>query len=203
VSSTDESSEEGAGASVGQGARRRLVMPAWQVVIAVAAAFVLGHYTAQRQMAQRGREEGQGQAARPMLATPMEEQVAARLAEMSDAEQVLAIANGHADSGKHRVAVLAYQRALELGVRSADLLTDLGVSLHALGDDEGAVARFREAAALDPKHAESRYNLGVVLHEGLHDEAGARAAWEEFLKVAPEHEKAEEVRRALGELGTR
>jgi cytochrome c-type biogenesis protein CcmH/NrfG len=137
---------------------------------------------------------------RPSSAPKMDlAQMRASLAKVGDVEQLIGIANQHLDEARNReeqghsegtetfytIAVAAYERALELRPKDPNLLTDLGIAYRGLGNPKQAVELFRQAAQADPKHLQSRYNLGLVLKEDLHDTASARAAWEEYLRVAP------------------
>jgi tetratricopeptide (TPR) repeat protein len=80
------------------------------------------------------------------------------------------------------------------------VLTDMGVMYRQLKDFPKAAAAFRKAAAASPTHPQSRMNLGVVLMHDMNDKAGAIAAWEDYLRVAPNDSNAENIRRALEEL---
>jgi tetratricopeptide (TPR) repeat protein len=116
-----------------------------------------------------------------------------------DHGQLLDIGNQHLDEARmggdtgagpgsnmrFMIAVAAYERALELQPGSADVTTDLGIAYRGLQEPEKAVARFREAAKLDPHHPQSRFNLGLVLLHDLNRPAEAKAAWEDYLRVAP------------------
>jgi tetratricopeptide (TPR) repeat protein len=138
-----------------------------------------------------------------------------KLAEIDDREQLVAIANQHLDEARSavgaedvpgaerrfQIAVAAYERALELGPRDADVLTDLGIALRGLHDPEAAVARFREASEADASHVQSRFNLGLVLLTDLGREAEAASAWKEYLRVAPKSDSQREfVERELAKL---
>jgi len=132
------------------------------------------------------------------------EQLKANLSKVTDVNELIGIANQHLDNARslegsgqrsgtkmlYTIAVAAYERALELKPKDPNLLTDLGIAYRGLGDSQSAVARFREAAQADPKHPQSRFNLGLVLRDDLHDNAGARAAWEDYLRVAPKDDPA-------------
>jgi len=134
---------------------------------------------------------------------PMDkEALKARLAGFSH-QELLEIANQHLDQARaasdsedpeasarrFTIAVAAYEKALELQPEDPDVLTDLGIALRGLGDAEGAVQRFREAAKLDPKHVQSRFNLGLVLLHDLGRKEEAAASWEEYLEVAPKDDE--------------
>jgi protein O-GlcNAc transferase len=51
------------------------------------------------------------------------------------------------EAGRH------FERAIVLDPQSADSLYNLGVVLEGLGRGDEAIARFIEAAAIDPQHA--------------------------------------------------
>ena len=69
-----------------------------------------------------------------------------------------------------------------------------------LGDFDRALEEFRKAAQSDPKHINSRYNIGIVLLHDKQDIKGAIKAWEEYLKVDPKSERAERVRAQMENL---
>ena len=163
-------------------------MPAWQVVLFVAGAFIVGHFVGQKEAP---REPGMPSAA------PAESQGLRGLQEITDPQEALWVANAHFDRQQHGIAAASYERAIELGLDNADVRTDLGVCYRRLGEPQRAVEQFKQAAAADPAHPESRYNLGVVLLHDLEDAEGAKAAWEEFLRVGPDDPRAEQVRENL------
>ncbi|MBM3472754.1 MAG: tetratricopeptide repeat protein [Armatimonadetes bacterium] len=122
-------------------------------------------------------------------------------------EELLNIGNQHLDqaraagdaedpeaSGRRfTIAAAAYEQALALKPGDPDVITDLGIALRGLGDYEGAVARFREAAKADPKHPQSRFNLGLVLLHDLNRPADAITAWEDYLTVAPKSDQTRKM----------
>lgn len=110
------------------------------------------------------------------------------------------IGNDYFDLGEAQKAVEAYQRALAIKGDDPNVLTDMGVMYRQLKDFPKAVAAFRKAMAAGPNHPQSRMNLGVVLMHDMGDKAGAIAAWEDFLRVAPNEPNAENIRRSIAEL---
>jgi len=110
------------------------------------------------------------------------------------------IGNDYFDLGEAQKSVDAYQRALAIKDGDPNVITDMGVMYRQLKDFPKAIAAFRKAAAAGPTHPQSRMNLGVVLMHDMNDKAGAIAAWEDYLRVAPNDPNAEGIRRALGEL---
>jgi tetratricopeptide (TPR) repeat protein len=76
----------------------------------------------------------------------------------------------------------------------------MGIMYRKLGQFDRAIEEFRKAAQSDPKHANSRYNIGIVLLHDKEDIKGAIKAWEEYLKVEPQGEKADRVRAQMENL---
>lgn len=110
------------------------------------------------------------------------------------------IGNDYFDLGDAQPAVNAYSKALAIKDGDPNVLTDMGVMYRQLKDFPKAVAAFRKAVAASPTHPQSRLNLGVVLMHDLDDTKGAIAAWEDYLRVAPNDANAENIRRSLEEL---
>jgi len=115
-------------------------------------------------------------------------------------QALVTIGNDYFDLGEAQKAVDVYTRALAIKGDDPNVLTDMGVMYRQLKDFPKAVAAFRKAVSISPTHAQSRMNLGVVLMHDLNDPKGAIAAWEDYLRVAPNDPSAENIRRALEEL---
>jgi tetratricopeptide (TPR) repeat protein len=110
------------------------------------------------------------------------------------------LGNLYFDSGKPKDAIEAYREYLAIRPDNPDVRTDMGIMYRALGDFDRAIEEFKKAAQSDPKHTNSRYNIGIVL---LHDKGnvkGAIQAWEEYLKVDPDSERARRVKAQMENL---
>lgn len=83
-------------------------------------------------------------------------------------------------------SVMAYQKSLALKPGQPNVWTDMGVMLRMMNQTQEALKAFEQAASLDPKHEQSRLNIGVVKLFDLKDTPGAIAAWKELLAVNPE-----------------
>ena len=70
----------------------------------------------------------------------------------------------------------------------------MGIMYRKLGQFDRAIQEFKKAAQSDPKHVNSRYNIGLVLLHDKQDIQGAVKAWEDYLKVDPNSEKAQRIR---------
>lgn len=104
------------------------------------------------------------------------------------------LGNLYFDSGQPKEAMQAYSQYLAIKPDNADVRTDMGIMHRALGDFDRAIEEFKKAAQSDPKHVNSRYNIGIVLLHDKNDIQGAIKAWEEYLKVDSKSEKAQRVR---------
>ena len=115
-------------------------------------------------------------------------------------QALVQLGNDYFDIGEAQKSVDTYLRALAVKDGDPNVLTDLGVMYRQLRDFPKAIAAFRKAAAASPTHPQSRMNLGVVLMHDLNDPKGAIAAWEDFLRVAPNDPNAPNIRRSIEEL---
>ena len=94
-----------------------------------------------------------------------------------------------------------YGRALDLEPRNIDVRTDRGTSYWNLGQADAAIGEFQKALEVDPAHAQTLYNMGVVYLNGKNDPAGARKAWEMLLASNPNYPERAKVQEQLSSLG--
>ncbi len=104
------------------------------------------------------------------------------------------LGNLYFDSDRPKEAIEAYSRYLAVKPDNPDVRTDMGIMYRKLGQFDRALEEFRKAAQIDPKHANSRYNIGIVLLHDKHDMKAAINAWEDYLKVDPNSERAQRIR---------
>ena len=60
--------------------------------------------------------------------------------------------------------------------------------------------RFDKSLKLDPKHAKTLLNVGIVKAFGKQDLQGATEAWQQVLEIAPDTPEAQAAKRALDSL---
>jgi cytochrome c-type biogenesis protein CcmH/NrfG len=104
------------------------------------------------------------------------------------------LGNLYFDTDQPNEAIEAYSRYLAVKPDNPDVRTDMGIMYRKLGQFDRALEEFRKAARSDPKHINSRYNIGLVLLHDKQDMQGAIKAWEEYLKVDPNSEKSQRIR---------
>jgi cytochrome c-type biogenesis protein CcmH/NrfG len=112
------------------------------------------------------------------------------------------LGNIYFDTNQPQEAIEAYSKYLALKPDNADVRTDMGIMFRKLGDFDRAIKEFRTAAQNDPKHVNSRYNIGIVLLHDKQDIKGAIKAWEDYLKADPNSERANRVRAQMDKLRT-
>lgn len=112
------------------------------------------------------------------------------------------LGNLYFDTDQPKEAIEAYSRYLASKPDDADVRTDMGIMYRKLGQFDKAIEEFRKAAKSDPKHANSRYNIGIVLLHDKGDIKGAMKAWEDYLKVDPNSERAQRIKAQIEKMKT-
>jgi tetratricopeptide (TPR) repeat protein len=111
------------------------------------------------------------------------------------------LGNNYFDSDQPVKAIDAYGKALALGSDDPNVLTDQGVMFRRMGWYDRAIENFTKASTLDPTHAQSLYNLGVVYRYDLQDFRKAKEVWSKYLALQPAGPGAEQVRAEMQALG--
>jgi cytochrome c-type biogenesis protein CcmH/NrfG len=114
-----------------------------------------------------------------------------------NAKAWVALGNEYFDADQPMDSIDAYQKAIDLGVNDPNLLTDQGVMFRRLGWFDRAIDNFTKAIKLDPNHATSIFNLGIVYRYDLQDFTKAEEAWTKFLAISPNGPGADRVRQEL------
>jgi tetratricopeptide (TPR) repeat protein len=60
--------------------------------------------------------------------------------------------------------------------------------------------QFDRSLKLDPKHAKTLLNVGIVKAFGKQDLPGAMQAWQDVIKIAPDSPEGQAAKRALDSL---
>lgn len=110
------------------------------------------------------------------------------------------LGNLYFDTDQPNEAIEAYSQYLAVKPDNPDVRTDMGIMYRKLGQFDKAIEEFRKAAQNDPKHVNSRYNIGLVLLHDKQDIKGAIKAWEDYLKVDPKSERAQRIRAQIDKM---
>ncbi|HNV02399.1 MAG TPA: tetratricopeptide repeat protein [Vicinamibacterales bacterium] len=110
------------------------------------------------------------------------------------------LGNLYFDAERYQEAIRWYDEALRLNPKDVNVSTDLAVCFYYTNQPDRAISQLEESLRIDPAHTKSLLNLGIVKSFGKQDLAGAMAAWEEVIKVAPGSEEGQSARRLLDNL---
>ena len=72
-----------------------------------------------------------------------------------------------------------------LGKASPDVWTDLGIMHREDKQPKKALDAFNAALAINPRHENALYNMGVVQLHDTGDKAGAAATWGRLIEINP------------------
>ena len=78
-----------------------------------------------------------------------------------------------------------------------NISTDLGVCYYYTNQADKALEQFKRSLAIDPKHAKTLLNVGIVKAFGKQDLEGAMAAWQQVIDIAPGSDEAQKARQVL------
>jgi tetratricopeptide (TPR) repeat protein len=107
------------------------------------------------------------------------------------------LANLYFDAQKFDDAIRWYEAALELNPNDVNVSTDLGVAYYYTNDSEKALEQLDRSLKLDPKHAKTLLNIGIVKAFGKQDLDGASKAWQQVIELAPDSPEGQAAKRAL------
>jgi len=146
--------------------------------------------------------------AAPVPEGPVSAEVASKIQSLKDIVQKdpkylpawVELGNLYFDSNQPKEAIEAYSQYLAVTPDNADVRTDMGIMYRKLRNFDRAIKEYKKAARSDPKHANSRYSLGLALLHDKQDIKGAAKVWEEYLKLDPKSQRAERVRIQIDKL---
>jgi cytochrome c-type biogenesis protein CcmH/NrfG len=81
----------------------------------------------------------------------------------------------------------------------ADTLTTLGGIYHYAGQNEKAIATWKRALEVDPKHADAMVNIGLIEWREQSDPDAAIAIWKQMLKTNPKHPQRASVEKLIAQ----
>ena len=107
------------------------------------------------------------------------------------------LANLYFDAQKFDDAIKWYEAALKLNPNDVNVSTDLGVAYYYTNNPEKALEQLDRSLKIDPKHAKTLLNIGIVKAFGKQDLEGASKAWEQVIQLAPDSPEGQAAKRAL------
>jgi len=113
-------------------------------------------------------------------------------------DAAVALGNLLYDGKRYSEAVPYYQQALTVK-RDVNVSTDLGTALWYSGRADEALAQYAVSLAIDPDHAQTLFNLGIVRSQARSDYAGAVQAWQRLLETDPAYPNAAAVRTMIAD----
>jgi tetratricopeptide (TPR) repeat protein len=107
------------------------------------------------------------------------------------------LANLYFDAEKFDEAIKWYEAALKLNPSDVNVSTDLGVAYYYTNDPDKALAQLDRSLKLDPKHAKTLLNVGIVKAFAKKDLEGASKAWQQVIELSPDSPEGQAAKRAL------
>jgi cytochrome c-type biogenesis protein CcmH/NrfG len=118
----------------------------------------------------------------------------------ANAQSRVQLGNLYFDAERYQDAIQWYEAALKLIPNDVSVSTDLGVCLYYTNQPDRAIRQMEESLRIDPRHTKTLLNLGIVKAFGKQDLAGAAAAWEEVIRIAPDSQEGQAAKRSLANL---
>ena len=115
----------------------------------------------------------------------------------NDPQPRVQLGNMYFDAEQYSDAITWYEAAVALNPGDPDVSTDLGVAYYYTNQAERAVRQFEHSLSVDPQHTKTLLNIGIVKAFGMQDLAGATAAWQQVVQIAPDSPEGQAARRAL------
>lgn len=143
--------------------------------------------------------QGQGNVSQAVALDENRVQATRTVAEQNptDAKPRIELGNMYFDAERYQDAIAWYEAALKINPSDANVSTDLGVAYYYTNQPDRAVAQFEHSLEIDPKHTKTLLNLGIVKAFGKQDLAGAAAAWEQVVALAPDSPEGQAAKKAL------
>lgn len=115
----------------------------------------------------------------------------------NDAAVRTELGNLYFDAQRFELAIPWYQAALKLNPKDINVNTDLAVCFHYAGDADRALQQIDVSLAIDPRHAKTLLNQGIIRAFGKQDLAGALESWEKVVKFAPNSPEAARAQQGI------
>jgi tetratricopeptide (TPR) repeat protein len=118
----------------------------------------------------------------------------------SNAQPRAELANLYFDAERYDDAIAWYQAALKITPNDVNLSTDLGVCYYYTNQADKALLQLSHSLSIDPKHAKTLLNIGIVKAFGKQDLEGATKVWQQVVDLGPDTPEGQAAKRALDTL---
>jgi tetratricopeptide (TPR) repeat protein len=118
----------------------------------------------------------------------------------SNARPRVELADLYFDAERYDDAIKWYQDALKLAPNDVNVSTDLGVCYYYTNQPDKALDQLDRSLAINPTHAKTLLNVGIVRAFGKQDLAGATKAWQQVVSLEPDSPEGQAAKRALDTL---
>src|SRR5918995_4505478 len=150
------------------------------------------------QSAQGASSAGQRQGAAPALDENRVAQLKSQAErEVGNAQVRAQLGNLYFDGERFDEAARWYLAALEINPKDVNASTDLGIAYYYTNQPDRALQQFERSLTVEPAHAKTLLNMGIVRAFGKQDLKGASEAWKRVLAVAPGTAEARAAQQAL------
>ena len=112
-------------------------------------------------------------------------------------QALIGLANIYCQTNRDRDAIPHLEKALELDPFNPNVRTDLAVSLRRTGKHDRAINELKKVISGNPRHYQSRYNLGVILIQDKKDVEGGIRAWEGILENIPDYPYRDQLKQEI------
>ncbi len=103
-----------------------------------------------------------------------------------DVQSRVDLGNLYHEARRFDDAIPWFEAALALNADLVEVSTDLGVAYYYAGSVDRSLAQFDRSLEIDPAHAGTLLNIGIVRAFGRQDLPGAIEVWEELQRLAPD-----------------
>jgi tetratricopeptide (TPR) repeat protein len=118
-------------------------------------------------------------------------------AKPADAAVRAELGNLYFDAERFDLAIPWYEAALKLNPKDINVSTDLAVCYYYGNDADRALQQIDRSLAIDPSHAKTLLNQGIIRAFGKQDLTGAQESWDKVVKIAPNSPEAVRAKQGL------
>jgi tetratricopeptide (TPR) repeat protein len=117
-------------------------------------------------------------------------------------QALIGIGNLYFDTKQDPLAIENYRKALAVDPTNTNVRTDMAVCYRRSGNPGQAVEELKKGISTTPGHAQSRYNLGLILIHDMQDVEGGIKAWEALLETVPDYPYRDNLKAEIARMRT-